>query len=186
MNITEKAKQYAQGKAIDALTAVIEQAYVNGYNDGLNHLENEKLEAAKAGITFKNLDLPSGIAWSDGYVKDVIGFTKMMSYTDASKLDIPNIEDFKELVSNCPIQFINETRFHGLKFILKNGEEIKLHYERHQGQSDAGINNVIFWLKGVEDGNERNFACIYGPNKWVVAKTYMGYKLPVMLVKKEK
>jgi hypothetical protein len=52
MNITERSKEYAKGKALDAITAAIEQAYADGYNDGLKHLENEKLEAIKDGVEY--------------------------------------------------------------------------------------------------------------------------------------
>lgn len=186
MNITEKAKQYAQGKALDAINAAIEQAYKDGYNDGLQHLENEELEAAKTGITFKDLDLQSRNSWSNDYVKFLnVNMVNCMPYKEAAKLDIPTKKDFEEFVSNCVINYINETRFHGLKFTGKNGAEIKLHYEYYENQYDKGQKCVIFWLKGEEEDNERSYACIYSPDKWEVLKTFMGYKLPVMLVRKE-
>ena len=50
MDIIEKSKEYAKGKAIDALTAAIEQAYVDGYNDGLKHFENARLESFVDGV----------------------------------------------------------------------------------------------------------------------------------------
>lgn len=35
MNITEKAKEYADGKAFSAITTAIEEAYAASYKDGL-------------------------------------------------------------------------------------------------------------------------------------------------------
>ena len=43
MDIIEKAKEYAEEKAIKGINALVEQAYLDGYNDGLKHYENEKL-----------------------------------------------------------------------------------------------------------------------------------------------
>ena len=41
MNIVEKSKQYAQGKALEAMTSAIEKAYADGYNACLKDLEKE-------------------------------------------------------------------------------------------------------------------------------------------------
>ena len=184
MNIKEKSKEYAEGKALSAITSAIEDAYVAGYNDGLKHYENEKLEAAKRGVKFKDWDLESGLSWSDDYVKDKAGVTEKMTYQEAANLDIPTIKDFQDFMSNCAINYVNETHFHGLKFTGKNGAEIKLNYEFHEGQNDKGQNCVIFWLKSEEEDNERSYAYICAPDRWMILKTFMGYKLPVVLVSK--
>jgi len=90
MDITEKAKEYAQGKALEAISSAIEQAYADGYNAGLNHIENEKLEAIKDGVEYVDLKLKSDTLWSLKYIKDQ-GFFNKMAYMDASKLNLPTI-----------------------------------------------------------------------------------------------
>ena len=69
MDIKEKAKMYAEGKAIDAISAAIEQAYTDGYNEGLKHYENEKLESIVDGVEYKDLMLSSGTKWATAYLK---------------------------------------------------------------------------------------------------------------------
>ena len=70
MSIEEKSKEYAKGKALDAMTAAIEQAYADGYNDGLKHFENEKIERMKDGVDYKDLGLTSKTLWSSHCVMD--------------------------------------------------------------------------------------------------------------------
>ena len=41
MDIFERGKKYAEDKAISALNSVIEQAYIDGYNDGLKQGQGE-------------------------------------------------------------------------------------------------------------------------------------------------
>ena len=50
MDILEKAKVYAEENAIKGINALVEQAYLDGYNDGLKHHENEKLALIKDGV----------------------------------------------------------------------------------------------------------------------------------------
>ena len=74
MDIIEKAKEYAEEKAIKGINALVEQAYLDGYNDGLKHHENEKLALIKDGVEYVDLGLPSGTLWSLKYVKAKEGF----------------------------------------------------------------------------------------------------------------
>ena len=90
MEIIERGKKYAEGKALSALSSVIEQAYIDGYNDGLKHLEIEKLEAMKEGVEYVDLDLPSGTLWSSRYVND--------SYLSQNRL--PQKNNLKSYVEN--------------------------------------------------------------------------------------
>lgn len=69
MNIKEKSKLYAEGKALEAISTAIEQAYEAGYHDGLKHYENERLEAIKDGVEYVDLGLPSGTMWSSCCIK---------------------------------------------------------------------------------------------------------------------
>ncbi len=193
MDITEKAKQYAHGKAIDALTAAIEQAYADGYNDGINHLENEKLEALKEGIDFVDLNLKSGTRWSSRYIQDnERKILQTMPYEEAAKLTIPTKEDFEELCSSCSLSYHRITRDHGIKFLGTNGKSIVINYfqidEIHEIDDPE---NFYFWLKDDENSNSKMVATILTKNNQLkfnplTRKVFMGFKLPVMLVKKVK
>ena len=185
MNITEKSKEYAQGKALDAITAAIEQAYADGYNDGLKHYETETLEAIKDGVEYVDLGFPNGPLWSSRCIKDKNDTISLFAYVEASKLCIPTKEQFEELCSNCKVKYINYknpvieiTGITGNKIVL---EIPNLKYD------DFKPYYCYFWLKDDEkDNNERNYAIVHALSEsepFSVKKLFMGYKLPVMLVK---
>lgn len=176
MNITERSKEYAQGKALNAITAAIEQAYADGYNDGLKHLENEKLEAIKDGVEYVDLGLKSEILWSKKLLSDNNGISRTMTYLEASKLNIPTIEQFKELFGQlCKVKYFDTSKKQGVEFLGITGDIVF-----------AGGRNNFFWLKDEDGSTEKNCASIkLEDGKWkpVINKIFMGEKLRVMLVK---
>ena len=191
MNITEKSKEYAQGKAIDALTSAIEQAYADGYADGLKHYENEKLEAIKDSVEYVDLGLPSGTLWSSSYVKDEKGLTRRIPFMEASQLNIPKEEDYRELFHECKKRFFSKSKKHGVEFTGINGKSIFIEYTDNEGGEWTSIfaDSFRFWLnENGEKDNERKAASIRMTKEeaslefWDV---FMGLKLPVMLVRKK-
>ena len=177
MDIVERGKIYAEGKALSALSSVIEQAYIDGYNDGLKHLENEKLEAMKDGVDYVNLGLPSETLWSNNLLSDN-GYYCYMTYVEASKLNIPTKEQFEELFSEfCVIQHNNANDRGGFEFKGIYGDLIFVY---------GNENENLFWLKDEEESTEKNCASIKredGKLKPVFKKIFMGEKIKVMLVK---
>ena len=186
MNITERSKEYAQGKALEAISSAIEQAYTDGYNAGLNHIENEKLEAIKDGVEYVDLKLKSNTLWSFKYIKDQ-GFFNKMTYMDASKLNLPTKEQFEELCRECIASFVNEKNCHGIKFTGINGESIIIEYFTHDLLAQIDKKTWFnFWLKDEEDSSERLSANVKIENNKatpIFEKVFMGLKLPVMLVR---
>jgi len=181
--ITEKAKEYAKGKAMDALTSVIEQAYVDGYNAGLSHLKTEELEAAKERVKYVPIKLGDGIIWSVGYMKNKDTGIEKLPYVEAEKLDIPTKEDVEKLISACRIDYDSETSLHGLKFTYQNGERLRIPYGTYVEQNDEGRQEVIFWVRDNEACKEKTIAQIT-KDKCKFSKVFMGYRLPVVLLKK--
>ncbi len=176
MDILEKAKGYAEEKAIKGINALVEQAYLDGYNDGLKHHENEMLDRIKDGVEYVDLSLPSGTIWSKELISDN-GFSRKMTYLEASKLNIPTIKQFEELFSQfCKLEFNNAKDRGGFEFKSIRGELIFV----------RGFTNYkLFWLKDEDDSTERNCASIRSVNgklEPVVKKLFMGEELPVMLV----
>jgi len=185
MNITEKAKQYAKGKAMEAITTAIEQAYADGYNDGLKHLENEQLEAVKDGVEYVDLGLKKGTLWSSGYIKYDAGRTNRMPYMEASKLNLPTKEQFEELCRECFAEHREVYKFSGIIFTGINGGSIRIGYSRHDIIA-LDCNSFIFWLKDDEDSVEKLAAYVKIENNKATplfTKVFMGLQLPVMLVK---
>ena len=191
MNINERGKKYAEGKALSALNAAIEQAYIDGYNDGLKHLENEKLEAMKEGVEYVDLGLPSGTLWSSSYIKDERGVTRRIPFMDASQLSIPTWEDYKELCNECKLSHYSTKNLSGLKITGINGESIVIEYTYSDGSPwfDGCVKNYRFWLNesGVKD-NEKKAARFLSRREGFLPgffSMFMGDKLPIMLVKKK-
>jgi hypothetical protein len=190
MDVNERSKEYAEGKALSAINAAIEQAYIDGYNDGLKHLELEKLEAIKEGVEYVDLNLKSGTLWSSSYVKDEIGVIRRMPFMEASQLSIPTEEDYRELFKECMIRFVCQKDYHGVVFTGINGKSIFIEYTSNDGGdwSRGGDESFRFWLNknGVKD-NEKETASIRNTNQGASLELYdkfMGLHLPVMLVKK--
>lgn len=174
MDITGKAKGYAEEKTLTGIKALVEQAYLDGYNDGMKHHENEMLDRIKNGVEYVDLGLPSGTLWSRRVLVNK-GSAQEMPYLEASKLNIPTIKQFEELFSQfCNLHYYNTSKKQGIEFKGITGDLIFAY----------GV-DIFFWLKDEEDSTEKNCASIIlvdGKYKPVIKKVFMGLKLPVMLV----
>lgn len=183
MNITEKSKEYANGKAIDALTNVIEQAYKDGYNDGYNDAlakgKDNAPDDLNDGVEYIDLGLPSGTLWSSGYLSKDKSYM-FLTYDEACKYNIPTKEQFEELVKYC--QIIPNVNNTGHNYIGPNGKYFKLHYSfTYQGDKGSYIKECRFWIKDVEDeGQYKSFA-----RTNVLNVLFTGYRIPVMVVKQK-
>lgn len=186
MDITEKSKEYAKGKAFEAMTAAIEQAYADGYNDGMRHRENLILESIVDGVEYVDLDLPGGKMWSKTYVKDK-DFFSLMPYIEASKLNIPTKKDFEDLYAYCAKDYELMKKGSGIRFTGTNGNTILVpYYEIREIYHNDTSDHFHFWLKDDEEDSNKNYAYNSVKDTYLVgevAKIFMGYKLPVMLVK---
>ena len=189
MNIIEKSKEYAKGKALEAISTAIEQAYEAGYNDGMRHRENQLLESMEEDVEFKDLALPSGILWSSTYIIDKNFKTeKRLPYSEASKLSLPTKEQFEELFSNCAIDVFLEAKRRGIRFTGINGQQIELSYVDINKLNELLERNeyIAFWLKDDEEKPEKAIAHVNNNGEILETKFFMGYKLPVMLVKSKR
>ena len=186
MSITEKSKEYAKGKAFEAMTAAIEQAYADGYNDGMQHRENLILESIVDGVEYVDLQLPTGKMWSSTYVKDKDLYSQL-PYIEASKLNIPTKADLEELFTYCAKDYNIVKNEEGIRFTGKNGQKIIIpYYDIREIYHYDAKEHFHFWLKDEEEGTNKNYAYNSVKNTYIigeVAKIFMGYKLPVMLVK---
>lgn len=187
MDINERSKEYAAGKALSAINAAIEQAYIDGYNDGLKHLENERLEALKEGVEYVDLGLPSGTLWSSTFVKYDTPNGKL-PYLEASKMNIPTKDQFIELCNVCNYGYIyNSVRAIGVKFTGPTGKTITIKFTNVDGLAPVDYKKKFhFWLRDDEETNKRYNAESNGDKKelaFEINKIFMGLKLPIMLVK---
>lgn len=185
MDIKERSRKYAEGKALSAIEAAIEQAYIDGYNDGLKHLENEKLETMKEGVEYVDLGLPSGTLWSSTCINDGKKY-RLLPYIEASKLSIPTKEQFEELYSYCKCQReYKKIEVVGYSLIAESGKKITIPHVKEYEFSNLR-QTLYFWLKDDSESNEKDCAAVDSCNNvqpFLTKKYFMGYQLPIMLVK---
>ena len=111
MDITEKSREYAEGKALSAITTAIEDAYAAGYQEGYaaGYENRDKPEepAKYNNVTYIDLDLPSGTQWATGYLTKANGEIELLRFIDARNYNIPTIKQFQELLDNTEQLKIN-------------------------------------------------------------------------------
>ena len=102
MNSIDKSKKYAEGKVTDALSQVVADAYLAGYNVGYQDGYNKVVkDSVSEGSEFVDLGLPSGTLWSSDYVKDDNGNAIYVPQENSADYEIPTYEQFKELMDEC-------------------------------------------------------------------------------------
>lgn len=187
MDIKEKAKEYAEGKALNAITAAIEEAYASGYKDGYDDgvasREIPQAELKYAGLTYVDLDLPSGSKWTNGYLRIINGSIELLDYDKAKVFNLPTEEQYKELLENTDQLFTNKEGHGGTEFVsLKN----RARFFIPSGYCDIGTDNIInednyvFWLKDTCPHPGKSLSVLGS----TIKETDKGFKLPVVLVSK--
>lgn len=193
MDINEKAKMYAEGKALEAITSAIEEAYAagykDGYNDGINKVDVESLYETVDGVTYIDLGLPSGKKWSFEYLinkSSKYRMYKKYTYEEASKLNIPTKEDYLELINYCILipKKIFDNKVNQWDFLDKQkGKYIKVFkIDADTASSYKEYKSFVFWLKDDNPEGDKRL-CADGNSRDLLGKEYMSYKLPIMLVK---
>ena len=193
MNIKEKSREYAQGKALDAITAAIEQAYtdgyVAGYNDGAsaNNTDNKNVVMIE-GVEYVDLGLKSKTLWAKDYLRDSKNNILHLNYYEAEKLwSIPSVNQFEELDNHCKKELITDNKgvVHGIRYrSLSNNAYIDLSYSYGIiNKSISPLDSFAFWLDscGYIDSGFGRFASIKG-----CTSLKAEIALPVILVKKAK
>ena len=90
METTEKAKAYVASQS-EAFANAIEKAYMQGYNDAVEENSKEHIKIVEDGVEYFDLGLPSGTLWA-------LKNPKLVSYHESQKLNIPTIEQIRELI----------------------------------------------------------------------------------------
>lgn len=190
MDIKERAKQYAEGKALEAITSAIEQAYAKGYEtgyaDGLNRNEVNNQGIVKIDdIEYVDLNLPSGTLWSKDYINrpDILS-PLYLKFHEAAKLNIPTESQFVELERCCTKEVIvNKGIVCGFRYKSKeNHAYLDLYYcTEYRDQDPINLGSFGFWLNIVGENIKRaRKATIKG----VIYKD-VDIKLPVRVVIKK-
>ena len=176
MNITEKAKAYAEGKALSAITTAIEEAYAAGYKDGFydGNTSKEKvfINELKSNMEFVDLGLPDRTKWAKDYLRDENGRILYLTFDEASKYNIPTVSQYWDLFHNSDGLSKGCDQEGTCHILGRNGNCLNL-------KVDVIINGKfpVFWLNSEEQDSYRAYA--EGPK---TKKMFMGKKMPVVLV----
>ena len=185
MDIQEIANSYAEGKANEAITKAIAQAYIDGYKNGK---ENVKIECNDT--EFVDLGLPSGTLWSSDYLKDSEGKICYLPYVEAAKYSIPSIEQWNELKELCSwdvsLLSNNSKIFYCIGL---NGNRISFTQTGFiQSTSCIKIEDVKMWLQDKSEDNKKQSARVN--SEYIFPKilretllSFCGFKLPIRLVR---
>ena len=190
MEIKEKAKSYAEGKALDSITAAIEHAYEDGYKDGykdgVSNLEPLILQGNHEDIEYVDLGLPSGTKWPSDYLRDKNGKILYFNFEEASRYNLPTKEQFQELLGNSVHKTYTTSNGKKCKILGINSKFINIEFagvKSTVGLSKAPL--LCFWLKNeIKNSNERYCAIFSGG--LTESTLFMGYKAPILVMLDEK
>ena len=186
MNIEERARKFAEGKALNALNQAIEEAYAEGYRDGYKDREAEiPVELQEDKIEFVDLGLPSGTLWASSFETYDGTNTQCVPYEQAKKYHLPTEEQYKELIEFCswdPQRRNNN--FSHYMVIGRNGNYIKLSTSGYM-IVDRYVNwqNGYFWLNDENQETQNKKAAVFWESAKSETNLFSGYGLPVLQVK---
>lgn len=188
MDIKQKANEYAQGKVTSALEQMIADAYTAGYTDGYQDRDNEiEVDLPKPDPEFVDLSLPSGTLWAADYLRDEEGNILYLTYNEAKKYNLPTEEQVKELFSLPHSNLIKYYDLH-IDFLSPDGINftVTAHWYRGVEHKDNTF-DLLLWLNSetIVNNTARTAGMVRGNDYFQVTGTFIGYRLPVLVVKKK-
>lgn len=180
-----KAKEYAEGKVIEALSQVVTEAYMAGYNAGYQEGYNKVVkETSSDEMEYVDLGLPSGTLWASDYVKDGEDVL-FLPYPEALKYNIPTEEQVDELEKFCEISIECDGSNKTYVILGPNGNAITfkgygyMHLKDFEDSFDA-----YFWQVYESDNpKEIQVPDIYNEKGIYKTTLFGGYGIPVRTVK---
>ena len=196
MNTVDKAKEYAEGKVTEALTKVVADAYMAGYNAGYQDgVDKVAKDSVSEETEFVDLGLPSGRLWSSDYVKDDNGKVIYVTQENNAAYEIPTYEQFKELMDECKWEQKSEKNWTESGFyywhewaicIGPNGNKITFEKTGYYEATDSltRTSEIFFWLNNKEYFHNNCASITFNSLNIGSEKMFSGYKLPIRLVKR--
>lgn len=196
MNTVDKAKEYAEGKVTEALTKVVADAYMAGYNAGYQDgVDKVAKDSVSEETEFVDLGLPSGTLWSSDYVKDDNGKVIYVTQENNAAYEIPTYEQFKELMDECKWEQKSEKNWTESGFYYwhewaiclgPNGNKITFEKTGYYEATDSltRTSEIFFWLNNKEYFHNNCASITFNSLNIGSVKMFSGYKLPIRLVKR--
>ena len=175
METTEKAKAYVASQS-EAFANAIEKAYMQGYNDAVEENSKEHIKIVEDGVEYFDLGLPSGTLWA-------LKKPKLVSYHESQKLNIPTIEQIREL-----IKYIRwEIRHCDWRFTIRDAyarEYTHSPYSKYTEGSGMNDGEMYMWcrLELDDNGNAQVFH-LYDTHSYGTINCFPGYKAYAFFVK---
>lgn len=203
MNVQEQAVKFAEGKANQAITKTIVDAYIEGYRAGYNDREEElPLDLRDKKTEYVDMGLPSRTLWSTDYEQEESQYL-YLPYMEAKKFKLPTKAQWEELFSLCKWEHIFkegqylsqlgnvEQIYYGVNFVGPNGQILSFKPTgRITTSSIQDQRDIFFWQ---EDNSDRRVKCavhsfqsynrISSVAEIEVTNAFVGYKLPIRLVR---
>ena len=197
MNTVDKAKEYAEGKVIEALSQVVTDAYMSGYDAGYQDgIDKVAKDSSLEETEFVDLGLPSGTLWASDYVKkDDNDMTIYVTQENGADYEIPTYEQFKELMDECKWEQKSEKNWtesgfyywHDWAICLgPNGNKITFEKTGLYEATDSltRTSEIFFWLNNKEYFHNNCASITFNSLNIGSEKMFSGYKLPIRLVKR--
>ena len=185
IELQEKANGFAEEKVLEVLKEAFAKVYADGYRDGFKDREAEiPVDLRDNKTEYVDLGLPSGTLWAADYEKEG-GNILYSSYDKASQFDIPTEEQYNELLSLCRWKSTGNGYSGKFYCIGPNGKVITFKPTGFYKVDMEASYNIYFWLKDQSENPEKtiSFMSYYDQDIRKVKKMFMGFRLPVRLVK---
>lgn len=190
IELKKKANSFAEENILEVLKEACSKVYAEGYRDGYKDRDAEiSVDLRDNKTEYIDLGLPSGTLWAVDYEKEG-GDIIYLPYDKASQFDIPTEEQCNELLSLCRWESIGINSYSG-KFdcVGPNGKVITFKstgFYKIEPRLEACC-NIYFWLKDQRENPDKAIAFMryydLVEDVRTVKKKFMGFKLPVRLVK---
>lgn len=192
MNIIENAKKYAEGKANQAITKAIADAYVKGYKAGYKDREEEiPMDLRDNKTEYVDLGLPSGTLWASDYEKSN-GEYIYLPYEKAKHMKLPTEKQWKELKDFCDITYsnvvvVNDDGVIKATVTGPNRKSITLFTTGYIELEKKSKDSALFWLHDESEASKKKAVQLHTynliNNSDVICSYPAGFKLPIRLVR---
>lgn len=189
IELKKKANNFAEENILEVLKEACSKVYAEGYRNGYKDRDAEiSVDLRDNKTEYVDLGLPSGTLWAVDYEKE--GNNNIyLPYDQAAQFGIPTEEQCNELLSLCRWESIGINRYSG-KFdcVGPNGKVITFESTGfYKVDSKEYCQNIYFWLKDQSENPDKAIAFMryynLAEDVRTVKKKFMGFKLPVRLVK---
>ena len=186
IELKEKAGIYAEESVINVLKEAFAKVYADGYRDGYGDCQAEKpVNLCDGNTEYVDLGLPSGTLWSSDYER-IDDRVLYQTYGDAVQMNLPTKEQCEELLRFCKF---NTSYGPVFECVGPNGKFVRFRSTGYIRTEKVIVNknNAYLWHVDDEDlyDNKNAVRIMKGDSSIQVkqASCFVGYKLPIRLVK---